>query len=367
MNFTRNLSLLFCFIACSIQAQSTYKNSYKKWVDIIRYNPANWFASEEAKAIADNVLLYQRDIGGWPKNIQMQNPLSEEEKQKLIDLKKEAKDCTTDNNATAQEMNFLGRMYQEIPEEKYKKAFLSGLDYILKAQYNNGGWPQYYPEKKGYYTHITYNDNSMYNLMVLIKSIVDYKKFYTIEIPEEQIAKCKIALDKGIDCILKTQYKQNGVLTGWCAQHDETTLLPAGARAYELPSLSGKESAKLVLFLMSINNPSQEVINSVVAADDWFRKTKISNMKVEREYDADGKVTNTKLIFEQDAPYMWPRFMDLEDNKAFFCDRDGVKKYSLDEIGEERRNGYSWYSNEPKEVLKKFYKWQKKNNLTSTN
>jgi pectinesterase len=37
------------------------------------------------------------------------------------------------------------------------------------------------------------------------------------------------SFDKGIDCILKTQYKQNGQLTAWCAQHD---VLPAKAQTY---------------------------------------------------------------------------------------------------------------------------------------
>ena len=52
--------------------------------------------------------------------------------------------------------------------------------------------------------------------------------------------------------------------------------------------------------------------------------------------------------------------MNLEDNTPFFCDRDGIKKATLAEIGAERRNGYAWYTNQPKEVLKKYPKWKKK-------
>ncbi|MBK0370749.1 pectate lyase [Flavobacterium agrisoli] len=358
-NLIKKIPLLLLIITGSLQAQM----GYNKWVDIVRKNPTAWFQTEVAKAVAENVLLYQKDIGGWHKNIEMQKPISEEEKAKLKAEKSDPKGCTTDNNATYQEMNFLGRIYQEVPDERYKAAFLLGLDYILKAQYENGGWPQYYPLKKGYYTHITYNDNSMYNIMVLLKSIIDYKKFYTIDIPEDKIKNCQVAFEKGISCILKTQYKQDGVLTAWCAQHDEVTFLPTNARAYELASLSGKESAKLVLLLMSIDRPSPEIVTAVTAADDWFRKVKITDTKVERVYDENGKVTDTKLVNEPDAPFLWARFMELDNNKPFFCDRDGIKKYSLEEIGAERRNGYSWYSNEPKEVLKKFYKWKKKNNL----
>ena len=32
--------------------------------------------------------------------------------------------------------------------------------------------------------------------------------------------KAKAGIAKGIDCILKTQIKQDGKLTVWCAQHD---------------------------------------------------------------------------------------------------------------------------------------------------
>ena len=47
------------------------------------------------------------------------------------------------------------------------------------------------------------------------------------------------AVARGIDIILRTQVRQNGELTAWCAQHDQETLEPAWARAFEPPSLSG--------------------------------------------------------------------------------------------------------------------------------
>ncbi|MFA9192349.1 pectate lyase [Flavobacterium sp. FZUC8N2.13] len=332
----------------------------KSWNSITEMDSDDqWFTSAEAKAFAENVLLYQRNIGGWPKNIQIQKTLSDAQKKELLVLKNSTEGCTTDNNATSQEMLFLSKIYKHQPDEKYKKAFLSGLDYLLKAQYDNGGWPQFYPLKKGYYTHITYNDDSMVRILDILKEIKDKTGFYSIQPSEEIVEKCKIAFDKGIDCILKTQYKQNGVLTAWCAQHDENTFLPVKARAYELPSLSGKESAQIVLLLMSIENPSKEVITAVDAAVTWFEKVKITGLREDRIIK-NGKIVEKKMIPDANALPIWARFMELDDNKPFFSDRDGVKKYSLAEIGDERRNGYAWYTNEPKEVLKKYDKWKKK-------
>jgi pectinesterase len=332
----------------------------KSWKSITEMPDGSWFASDEAKEIAENVLLYQRNIGGWPKNIQMQKPLSDEEKKELIALKSDLHNITTDNGASYQEMVFLSKMYRQIPDEKYKSAFLAGLDYILEAQYDNGGWPQFYPLKKGYYTHITYNDDSMVNIMNVLEEIKDKTDYFSIKASDETIKKVEIAFNKGIDCIIKTQYKQNGVLTSWCAQHNENTLLPAKARAYELPSLSGKESAKIVLLLMSLENPSKEVITAVNSAVAWFEKVKINGLREDRILNEKGKIIDKKMIPDVNAPAIWARFMELDDNKPFFSDRDGIKKYALSEIGDERRNGYAWYTNEPKEVLKAYDKWKKK-------
>lgn len=359
MQLKKYIVLMFFSISFGINAQNTYKN----WSDLIRKSDASWFGTTEAKKIAENVLLYQRDIGGWPKNIQMQEELTSEQKKELITLKKSTKEITTDNGATCQEMLFMSKMYAQVKDDRYKESFLKGLNYLLEAQYKNGGWPQFYPLKKGYYTHITYNDDSMVNILNILKQVSEQTDFYSIKPSATIVEKAKRSFDKGIDCILKTQYKQNGVLTAWCAQHDEITLAPANARAFELASLSGYESAKIVLLLMSVEMPSAEIIAAVKSAQVWFEKTKITNLEEKRVLNETGKITDKQMIPTQNAAPIWARFMDLDTNEPFFCDRDGIRKKSLDEIGSERRNGYSWYTDAPKEVLKKYAAWAIKNGV----
>jgi len=335
----------------------------RSWRQIIHKKEGDWFKTLESKEIAENVLLYQRDIGGWPKNIQMNKPLSEAEKQYLIELKSSTKDVTTDNGATHQEMLFLSKIYRQKPDGRYKNAFLKGLNYLLEAQYDNGGWPQYYPLRHGYYTHITYNDDSMVNILRVLKEVKDKTDYFSIKPSDTIIKKVELAFEKGIDCILKTQYKQKGVLTAWCAQHDENTLQPAKARSYELPSLSGAESANIVWLLMDIENPSNEIINAVNKAVAWFEKTKITGLSEVREFSDKGKTIKKTIVSDKNASPIWARFMDLDDNTPFFCDRDGIKKATLAEIGEERRNGYAWYKTSPQKVLDKYPKWKEKHNI----
>jgi len=355
MNFFKHLIIAFISITVfSSQAQVREKS----WRSIIYNQDTAWFATQDAKNIAENVLLYQRNIGGWPKNIQMQKPLNKEEKLKLENEKNSNDEVTTDNGATTQEMLFLSKMFQATADEKYKTAFLSGLNYVLEAQYDSGGWPQFYPLKEGYYTHITYNDDSMVNILNLLKDLKDDTGKYAVKPSTETLKKITTAFNKGIACILKTQYKQNGVLTAWCAQYDETTFQPAKARAYELPSLSGSESAGIVLLLMDLENPSEAIKTAINSAVAWFEKVKITDIKQVWEYDEQTKKRNKIIVKEENASPLWARFMELDDNRPFFSDRDGIKKYALSEIGYERRNGYSWYTDNASAVLKKYPKWK---------
>lgn len=352
------LTVLLVFSYC-MNAEAQEKLDKLSWSKVVYDQADNWYGSKEAIRVAENVLLYQRDVGGWPKNTSMHLALSEKKINELRTLKALGTGTTIDNGATVMELDFLSKVYHKTKDERFKTAFIKGIDYLLDAQYEKGGWPQYYPLRKGYYTHITYNDNAMVNVMNVIKSIAERGDRFSMELDDATISKAKTAYEKGIEIILKTQYKQNGVLTVWCAQHDEKTLLPALARSYELPSLSGSESVDIVLLLMEIENPSQEIITSVQSAVAWFDQVKIEGIRIERVKNSEGQ-KDRMVIQDKDAPALWARFYDLVDNRPFFCDRDGIKKYSLAEIGHERRNGYGWYDNDPKDVLKAYKSWQPK-------
>lgn len=342
-------------LAVSVQAQVLDKS----WREIVNNKDKAWFRSDMAKAIAENVILYQRNIGGWPKNVQMQKPLSDSQKKELLKTKKKGLDCTIDNGATTMEMRYLSKMYEQVNDDRYREAFEKGLEYLIEAQYENGGWPQFYPLRKGYYSHITFNDDAMINVMKILRDVSYQNDKLSIKPEGDLLEKSQAAFEKGISCILNTQYRQHGTLTAWCAQYDEISLKPTKARAYELPSLSGAESADIVLFLMSLRKPSPEIITSVEYAVAWLGKTKITGLKKVR-YTTDAGVKEKKFVKDPHAPPLWARFMELDDNTPFFCDRDGIKKYSITEIGQERRNGYAWYTTGPQKALDRFSTWKLK-------
>lgn len=232
------------------------------------------------------------------------------------------------------------------------------MQYLFEAQYPNGGWPQFYPLRKGYYTHITYNDDAMVGVMELLRNIVQKEPDYLF-LNNAMRERARLAIEMSVKIILATQVKQNGKLTVWCAQHDETTLAPAKARSYELPSLSGSESVGIVKFLMGIEKPSPEIVMAVSSAIDWFKEHKITGIKLERKQQpGTAKGYDQIVVSDQNASPLWARFYELGTNRPIFCGRDGVVKYSIAEIEYERRNGYRWYVERPAKLIEEYNKWK---------
>lgn len=327
------------------------------WTDAQK-KPEEWYASAEALRIADNVVLYQRSSGGWPKNIDMAKPLSESNKTSLLRNQKK-NDSTIDNLATYTQLSFLARVYTAQRQERHRESFLKGFDYLLKAQYTNGGWPQFYPDLSDYYKHITYNDDAMIGVMKLLRDVAAAKPVYAF-VDEARRDGAARAVEKGIECILKTQVVVNGKRTVWSAQHDEVTLAPAPARKFEVASLSGGESVGIVRFLMSIKDPSPVVVEAIEAAVAWFEQSQLKGIKWIEKRAASGRMDRV-VVEDPEGGSIWARFYEIGSNRPIFVGRDGVVKYTVAEIEHERRTGYNWYVDAPAKLIQKDYRaWKQK-------
>ena len=291
--------------------------------------PDDWYQSAEGRKTTANIISWQSSHGSWPKNQDTTLKEYYGDRKQLSG--------TFDNGATTGELRYLARAFRATNDQACSNAFLSGFDHILKAQYPNGGWPQYFPLSRKYHRRITFNDGTMIRLLELLREVANEKEYAFLNTKRRSAA--RKAFDRGVECIVKCQIVVRGTPTVWCAQHDEVTLAPAAARAYELPSLSGSESAGILCFLMTLEQPSPEVVRAVKAGVAWFDAAKIEGIRIEKSGG------DRKVVKDSSAPPMWARFYEIETNRPFFCDRDGVKKYDISEIGPERRNGYAWYGN----------------------
>ena len=322
--------------------------------------PPAWYSSAEAVRVADQVLLYQRRTGGWPKNIDMARVLTPAERQ-VIEQAKRDTDSTIDNGATTTQLRFLARVYDATRADRFRASFRAGFDYLLAAQYPNGGWPQFFPLRSDYSRHITFNDDAMVRVMEVVRDTAAGAPPYAF-VDSGRRARAARAVQRGTALILRAQVRVRGQLTAWCAQHDEVTLAPAKARTYEHPSLSGSETVGILSFLMSIPKPPPEVVAAVDAGIAWLRDVRLTGLRVETRKDASLPGGFDRVVVKDPAaPPIWARFYEIGTNRPIFSGRDSVIRHDMASIEHERRVNYAWYGYWPADLLARdFPEWKKR-------
>ena len=305
--------------------------------------PAGWYATDEARIVADRVVERQSPAGAWTKGIDYTRPGRDDEP---VDLWSRG---TFDNEATSAELRFLARVIDANDPERaraWRAAFLRGLDYIFAAQYPNGGFPQVYPLAGGYHDAITYNDSAMLRALAILRDVAERKAGHEF-VPEAQRAEAARRLRRGVDCILTTQIRSaDGRRTAWCQQHDALTGLPCAARNFEPIAASASESAAICQFLISLPDATPAVSSAIDDAVAWFERVALRDVEWHRP-----NVSGNGLIAAPGAPPLWARLYEIGTDRPIFGDRDRTIHYSVTELSSERRLGYQWYGAWPQAVV----------------
>jgi PelA/Pel-15E family pectate lyase len=332
---------------------------------------AAWYGSDEARRIADIMVSFQTPAGGWSKNLNLtahprapgEGFAPNNDSRYPAPSDNDATPAshwnyvgTFDNNATITQLRFLAKIIAAAGTNDvapYRASFRRGLDYIIAAQYPNGGWPQVWPLEGGYHDAITYNDNAMINILNLLRDVVDGQNEFAF-VPAGSRAAAAASLRRGLDCLLATQIVVNGRRTAWCQQHDALTLQPASARNYEMPAACAPESADILRFLMRLPDPPAGVVTAVHAGAAWLEKTRIRDVAFRSEGD-EGR----RLVSAPGSESLWARYYEIGTDRPLFGDRDKTIHDTVEEISRERRRGYAWYSPSPGQALEQYADWSK--------
>ena len=312
--------------------------------------PIEWFATPEGRRITEIVLSYQTPNGGWSKRLD----LSKEPRPPGTDFVSEHNahyEGTFDNDATTTQMRAMARAFKATGSAPAREAFLRGLNYTFIAQYPHGGWPQIYPLETGYHDCVTYNDDVMVNIIRLLRDVAAGEAEFEF-VPAELRQEAGSRAERGLACILATQIRVDGKLTGWCQQHDALTLKPCAARAFEPAGTCSSESASVMRLLMDLPKPSPEIIAAVEGAAAWFRKTPITGF-VWRNTPDNGRL----LVPSPGAGPLWSRIYEIGTDRPIFGNPDRTIHYDVSEITRERRSGYSWYNAAPATQLERYQTW----------
>jgi PelA/Pel-15E family pectate lyase len=318
--------------------------------------PVAWHASAEGRRVADHLISFQTPAGGWNKNTDFAAHARQPGERSGFE---HGYVGTIDNDATHVPLQFLAKTVSALSADSaaaapYRAAFNRGVEYLLAAEFPNGGWPQVWPLEGGYHDMITFNDGAITNVLTFMNDLAAGRDAFAFA-PTELRARARASVLRGISCILATQVLVEGRRTAWCQQHDPLTLAPTSARNYEMPSLSSGESAGLVLWLMQLPNPSPAIVTAVHGAAAWFQQTIMRDIIFKPASDGSGRA----VIPTPGAGPIWPRYSEIGSNRPLFGDRDRTIHDDVSGISKERRNGYAWFSDTPKRALAHYEKWAK--------
>ncbi len=329
----------------------------------------SWYAGAEAQHIAAVIVSFQTPAGGWGKNMDMTGDIRHPGERFApvnlshflapgdFDTPREPDwnyVGTIDNDATTTELQYLAKVItatEPQQSESYRTAFLRGIQYLLDAQFPNGGWPQVWPLEGGYHDAITYNDDAMIETMEFLRDTAEGQKdFAFVPQPIRDLAAASFA--RGIQCILATQIRSHGVLTVWPQQDDPLTLQPESGRNFEPPAESASESADVLLLLMNDRpHPDNAEQQSIRAAATWLTKTAIYGEQWQR-------TPNGRELFPiPGAGPIWARYYQIGTDRPIFVDRDKTIHDNVADLSLERRNGYAWYSASAQKALDRFAQW----------
>ena len=343
-------------------------------------HPAEWYASGAAIAIAHNIVTYQVPDGGWSKNIDMVSGprapgdlYDADNLNRFPDLADFDKPvdpdwhyiATLDNDSTWMQIVFLARVttavlaaHRDADAAPFRASVERGVEYLLSAQYPNGGWPQVWPLEGGYHDAITVNDDAMLHAVEILEDVAAHAADYAF-LPAELAHRAGPAAERGIDCLLRLQIAGNGVKTAWAQQYDALTLAPASARNYEMASLCSDESFPIVEFLMQLPDPTPAEVAAVHAAAAWFTKVEIDGYRFgSGDFRADrSSPEGRKLVAAAGAGPIWSRYYQIGTDMPIFGDRDKTIHDDVNDLSRERRNGYSWFNTGGVALLDQYKTW----------
>jgi PelA/Pel-15E family pectate lyase len=304
-----------------------------------------WLASDSARRLLEGVLSYQTPSGGWSKRTDMWMP-----RVRGMSYYAETDDWhyipTLDNGATMSQLMFVLRAASFHGDARVADAFNRGFSLMIAAQQPNGCWPQSYPLEGGYHDAITFNDDVTVRALILLDTVAQ-SRAAIVNTEQRQVA--REAVNRGVECLVKSQVVTDGRRTIWGQQQDPLTYAVVPARKYELAGLAGRESAAIMTYLMSLPKPDSRVMVAIDDAAQFFREHAISG----HAYDAKNGFRPSS-----EGTLLWARLTEIGTNKPIFANRDGVKLYDWNQLTD-RRTGYAWFGTEPAAALKTYETWKR--------
>ncbi|MBN1463491.1 MAG: pectate lyase [Paludibacteraceae bacterium] len=209
--------------------------------------------------------------------------------------------ATFDDGGTIEAATLLLRLYVDKQDNSIKTALDKAIQFVLKSQYPNGGWPQRYPKTKkhptkgvpDYTCNITFNDDVAEKNITFL--LLCYNQFNDPAILE--------AIQKGMDNYIKMQLPMPQ--PGWAMQYTPEGK-PSSARTYEPACISTGTTENNLYQLMYFYGLTGEkkFMARIPEAIDWLDNLHLPDS-----------------LIEENRTH--PSFVEIGTNKPLYIHRRG--------------------------------------------
>lgn len=184
--------------------------------------------------------------------------------------------CSFDDEATTAPTNLLLALYEATLDPLYLPPLTKALDFILRAQFPNGAWPQRFPlmyehpqhGRPDYTSHYTLNDGvQSQNVETLWNA---WEKLGREEYREAAV--------RGMDFYIMAQLPEPQA--GWADQYDHD-MNPAWARNFEPPAVAVIQTMRCIQALewFYTLTGDQRYLVPIPSAIDWIERSEINKEK----------------------------------------------------------------------------------------
>jgi PelA/Pel-15E family pectate lyase len=242
---------------------------------------------EAARKAADALIFGQHPLGGWHYFVDF-DPAGlpqwyENSASKFTYGYEEYRhyygNATNDDQVTSDAAEFLLRYYRTTLDPAYRTPVLKALDFVLQAQYPNGGWPQRYPLRyefahdglPDYTSYYTLNDGAMQGYIELLvkayQALGDARYFE--------------AARRGVDFLIAVQGPEGQA--AWAEQYG-MDMKPVASRTHEPRGYVVRESrdAIRVLQMFYALTGDPRYLNPIPGCLAWFERVNREAIELKR-------------------------------------------------------------------------------------
>ncbi|MGB1204972.1 MAG: pectate lyase [Chitinophagales bacterium] len=225
-----------------------------------------------------------------------------------------------DDHTTTANISFLMNLHQEIKESWLYTAIDKGLEFVMKAQFANGAWPQRFPLRGGYRDFYTYNDGVINNCIALM-----YKAHRLYD--NSQYLRSAV---QGSDFVLASQLASPQA--GWGEQYNHD-MQPDWARPFEPPCVCPAVTVHCIGSLLHayLYTKNKKYLQTIPEAIAWLKAA----------------------VFDEKK---WARHYEIGTNKPFYVPRSGgAKYYDYNKLIEKDRNSFDYHRRAAYEGIEQFF------------